>query len=102
MTNVEINKTNYEQEKAARDKRLEKYSDAIQKMVQGLTTKVIKELVAERKRQGITQQEMANITGILPPNLARLESGKHIPTLVVLQKYASALEKRIEIDVCDE
>ena len=71
-------------------------------MVQNSTTEVVKELVTERKRQGMTQQELADITGIQPPNLARIESGKHIPTLVVLEKYVSALGKHIEIEVCDD
>ena len=55
-----------------------------------------------RNQNGLTQQELADITGIQPPNLARIESGKHIPTLVVLEKYASALGKHIEIKVCDD
>ena len=49
----------------------------------------------------MTQQDVADITGILPSNLARLESGKRVPTLVVLQKYASALGKHIELKLCD-
>jgi len=49
----------------------------------------IRQRVEERRRQGMTQQDVADITGILPSNLARLESGKRVPTLVVLQKYAS-------------
>ena len=47
------------------------------------------------------EQDVADITGILPSNLARLESGKRVPTLVVLQKYASALGKHIELKLCD-
>ena len=62
---------------------------------------LIRQLVEERRRQGMTQQDVADITGILPSNLARLESGKRVPTLVVLQKYASALGKHIELKLCD-
>ena len=102
MKTIDRNRTKYEAEKESRDKHLKAYADAIQNMVQNSTTEVVKELVTERKRQGMTQQELADITGILPPNLARIESGKHIPTLVVLEKYASALGKHIEIKVCDD
>ena len=49
----------------------------------------------------MTQQDIADITGILPSNLARLESGGRVPTLVVLQKYASAVGKHIELKICD-
>jgi transcriptional regulator with XRE-family HTH domain len=44
---------------------------------------------------------VADITGILPYNLARFETGTRIPTLMVLEKYASALDKHIEIRLCD-
>ena len=39
--------------------------------------------------------------GVLPSNLARFESGSRIPTLVVLEKYANALGKHIDIEICD-
>lgn len=41
------------------------------------------------------------MTGILALNLARLESGKRVPTLVVLQKYASVLGMHIEVKLCE-
>ncbi|MDD7219473.1 MAG: helix-turn-helix transcriptional regulator [Clostridia bacterium] len=51
--------------------------------------------------QKMTQQDIADITGILPPNLARIESGTRVPALIVLEKYADALRKHIEIKLCD-
>ena len=48
-----------------------------------------------RTHWGMTQQDVADITGILPSNIARLESGGRVPTLVVLQKYAAAVGKHI-------
>ena len=53
------------------------------------------ELVAERHRQGLTQSDIADRTGMKASNIARLENGSGIPTLVVLEKYASALGKHI-------
>lgn len=47
----------------------------------------------------MTQQEISNRTGIMPSNLVRFESGTRIPTLLVLQKYAAALGKHIEIQL---
>ena len=44
----------------------------------------------------------ADITGIKPSNMARFESGGRVPTLVVLEKYANALGKHIEIKICDD
>ena len=40
--------------------------------------------------------------GIKPSNMARFESGGRVPTLVVLEKYANALGKHIEIKICDD
>ena len=34
------------------------------------TSEMIEQLVEERRRQGMTQQNLSDITGILPPNLA--------------------------------
>ena len=60
---------------------------------------VVKELVAERHRQGLTQSDIADRTGMKASNIARLENGSGIPTLVVLEKYASALGKHIEVKI---
>ena len=40
----------------------------------------------------MTQQEIADITGIKSSNMARFESGSRVPMLVVLEKYANPLE----------
>ena len=50
----------------------------------------------------MTQQEISDITGIKLSNLARFESGGRVPTLIVLEKYANALGKHIEIKICDD
>ena len=88
-------------EKEAREKRLLAYTEAIQNSMVKVSEEIIKELVDERHRLGMTQQDIADLTGILPSNLARLESGGRVPTLVVLQKYASAVGKHIELKICD-
>ena len=68
----------------------------------GMNANMLKQAQKMQQDMEKAQQELADITGIQPPNLARIESGKHIPTLVVLEKYASALGKHIEIKVCDD
>lgn len=91
----------YQKEKENRKKRLEAYAEEIQKSTLKKSAEVIEQLVKERHRQGMTQQDLSDLTGILPPNLARLESGTRVPTLVVLEKYASALGMHIEIKICE-
>ena len=99
--NIEMNQLDYEKEKDPREKRLVAYTEAVQRNMLEKSSGIIEQLVAERHRQGKTQQDIADITGILPSNVARLESGTRVPTLVVLQKYASALGKHIELNLCD-
>ena len=97
-----VGRNDYEAEKEAREKRLMAYTEVIQRRTQESSSQIIKELVEERHRQRLAQQEVADMTGILPSNLARFESGTRIPTLVVLEKYAAALGKRIELRLSDE
>ena len=92
----------YQLEKEARKRRIAEYEKLVHEYALEHSRKVMKELVQERHQQNLTQKEIANRTGISAPNIARLEGGSGVPTLVVLQKYAAALGKRIEITVCDE
>lgn len=92
----------YQTERENREKRLSVYSERIQEYTLSQSRQIIEELVEERHRQNMTQQEIADITGIRPSNLARFESGSRVPTLVVLQKYASALGKHVELKIRDD
>ena len=92
---------NYEAEKKLREKRLVAYAEAVQEKVQKDSEQIIKELVGERYRQKKTQQEMADITGVRASNIARFEGAGSMPTLLMLEKYANALGKHIEIKICD-
>ena len=78
---MQINREDYIIERDYRKKRLEEFQEAIQESLRGLSTEIIGELVDERERQNLT--------------------GTRIPTLMVLEKYASALDKHIEIKLCD-
>ena len=80
----------------------ETYSEAIQKRTQEKFSQIIKDLVEERHRQKLTQQDVADMMGILPLSIEGVENGTRIPPLVVLNKYAEALGKRIELRLSDE
>ena len=99
---MQKNVEEYMTEKESREKRLMIYTEEIQKKVLQNSEQVIQKLVEERHRQHKTQQEIEYITGICPSNLARFEGGTRIPTLLVLEKYANALGKRVVIEICDE
>ena len=49
-----------------------------------------------RESRGLTQQQMAKISGVPRPTWANLESGAANPTLAVLIKVASALQVSLE------
>ena len=78
------------------------YAEDIQKIALGQTDQLLKELIDERHRLGMTQQDISDITGILPSNIARLEAGGRVPTLVVLQKYAAAVGKHVELRLVEQ
>nr|WP_255534155.1 helix-turn-helix transcriptional regulator [Polynucleobacter sp. AP-Feld-500C-C5] len=62
---------------------------------------ILDEILAARKKAGLSQAEIAKRMGTQAPAIARLESslasGKHSPSLNTLRKYAAALGKRIEL-----
>ena len=95
------NREEYQNEKEKREKRLLAYADMIQSAVQQDSSEVIRQLVEERKRQRLTQQELSDITGVRT-NIARFEGGTRIPTLLMLEKYANALGKHIEVSIRDK
>ena len=48
------------------------------------------------------RQELSDITGVRTSNIARFEGGTRIPTLLMLEKYANALGKHIEVSIRDK
>lgn len=51
-----------------------------------------------RVMQNITQQQLAQATGISQPNISRIENGSYNPTVKSLEKIAAGLNRRLEID----
>jgi len=49
----------------------------------------------ERGARGWSLGELAQRTGMHPPNLSRVESGKHVPSLETLERLARALNVRV-------
>ena len=52
---------------------------------------LVEQLKEYRLNRGMSQQDIANITGIKRPNIARLEACNSTPTIDVLIKYATAI-----------
>lgn len=54
-------------------------------------------LAEMREARGLTQRDLAAMTGIKQPMLARIERGQ-VPTLPILRRLAAALDARIVIN----
>ena len=50
-----------------------------------------------REDKGLSQRDLARITGIKQPQIARIESGDYLPTLETLWKLADALKAKVII-----
>jgi DNA-binding XRE family transcriptional regulator len=50
-----------------------------------------------REQQGMTQQELADKSGILRNNISRIEAGRYNVTLDTLSKLSAALGSKIEL-----
>jgi transcriptional regulator with XRE-family HTH domain len=59
----------------------------------------VDQFLKARSAAGLTQSEIAKRIGTTQSAIARLESGsgKHLPSLGTLQKYARALDCRLEL-----
>ena len=63
---------------------------------------VLASYIALRQEKGITQQEIANRTGIKRTNIVRIEGGKYVPTIEVLVKLAVALGMELEVKLVEK
>lgn len=83
----------------SRKRRLLAYCEYIDARTKDQTTELIHKLVACRQSKGLSQQQIAEATGMAASNIARIESCKRIPTMQVLAKYADAVGMQLSIDI---
>src|SRR3990167_1340543 len=50
-----------------------------------------------REDKNLSQRDLARITGLKQPQIARIESGNYLPTLETLWKLADALKAKVII-----
>jgi DNA-binding XRE family transcriptional regulator len=62
------------------------------------TRRLVRELAAERERQGLSQRKVADALGTRQPNVARLERGAVDPKHTTLVRYAGLLGRRITLE----
>src|SRR5438270_12495100 len=62
------------------------------------TRRLVRELAAERERQGLSQDKVAAALGTKQPNVARLERGSVDPKHTTLVRYAALLGRRMALE----
>ncbi len=56
---------------------------------------------ALRKQRGLTQDQLAKMASVKRPNISRLEAGKHVPGIILIQRLADCLQVRISDLIVD-
>lgn len=57
----------------------------------------VREMIKARHEAGLTQQELAERTGIQQANISRIENGNGNPSLATLTKIANGMGKKLII-----
>lgn len=57
----------------------------------------MRQFIEIRKAQGKTQNDISEITGILRPNICRMEGGSYNPTLDMVARMAHSVGKKVRI-----
>lgn len=60
---------------------------------------LISQLIEARRKRGLTQEQLARMTGTKQSAIARLESGSANPTIALLEKLASATGSKLIIQM---
>ena len=58
---------------------------------------IMQAVIDARKESGLTQQQLAERTGISQADISKLENGNANPSLKTLQRLASAMDKKLNI-----
>lgn len=64
--------------------------------------KIIKKIIDKRKSLNMTQQELAKLTGLKQPAIARIERQVNSPTLSTLINIIDELNLKLELVCLDE
>jgi predicted transcriptional regulator len=59
-----------------------------------LRASIARDIIRERRDQGLTQAQLAKLAGICQETLSRLESGKHKPNVRTIDRIEAALKRK--------
>lgn len=67
-----------------------------------LTLEVISEISLKREEKGMSQRELAKLSGVMQKTISRIENGIDLPKIATLAKIAKALGYTIEISLKED
>ena len=67
-----------------------------EKELLNLEYELVCNLIKLRKEKGLSQRKLAELANIDQPSIARIESGKHTPSLKMLVKLLNVMGYKIE------
>ena len=67
-----------------------------EKGVINLEYELVCNLIKLRKEKGLTQRKLAELADVDQPSVARIESGKHVPSLKMLIKFLTVMGYKIK------
>lgn len=66
------------------------------KTIDAIYTEIVKRIIKERKRQGVTQEELARASGVDRTHMGSIEQGRRKPTLSTIYKISKVLKMPLE------
>lgn len=80
----------------------EEYIQLIETQKIRVKNDVIDQYIAIRKAKGLSQEKIANLTGIARTNIIRIEAKRNMPTIDVLTKLANAVDMELEVKLVEK
>lgn len=80
----------------------EEYTKLIETQKTRVKNDIIDQYIAIRKAKGLSQEKIANLTGIARTNIIRIEAKRNIPTIDVLTKLANAVDMELEVKLVEK
>ncbi|HEU5187285.1 MAG TPA: helix-turn-helix transcriptional regulator [Candidatus Saccharimonadales bacterium] len=66
------------------------------KTIDAIYAEIVKRIIKERRRQNITQEELARASGVDRTHMGSIEQGRRKPTLSTIYKIAKVLKMPLE------
>ena len=88
-------------DKALKEVRLVNTEDKPIVMDYDIEPEVCELIVTTRTQLGITQKQLAEISGVSQANISKIENGSYRPSIPILKRIANGLGKRLVIEFAD-